>query len=119
MAEEPRAGLTIVGKLFSVLLILALIAFGAYIFLRKQAAKPTPTSSSPTTSAPMTATGAASTPVALTPAAGGNLDPGQEVAELQTSVKRLAPAAAYTPKDNTILVEISEYAGYAGLIAAN
>ena len=37
----------------------------------------------------------------------------------ETEVPRLAPSAPYTPKDNTLDIEISEYAGYAGLIAAN
>jgi NitT/TauT family transport system substrate-binding protein len=37
----------------------------------------------------------------------------------ETQVPHLAPSAPYTPKDNTLDVEISEYAGYAGLIAAN
>lgn len=37
----------------------------------------------------------------------------------ETQVPRLAPPAPYTPKDNILDIEISEYAGYAGLIAAN
>ena len=42
-----------------------------------------------------------------------------EVAEAQTSVPALKAAATYQVKDNTVVVEISEYAGYAGLIVAN
>ncbi len=42
-----------------------------------------------------------------------------EVAEAQQSVPALKPAATYQMKDNTIVVEISEYAGYAGLVVAN
>jgi NitT/TauT family transport system substrate-binding protein len=34
-------------------------------------------------------------------------------------VPRLAPAAPFTLKDNIVPIEISEYAGYAGIIAAN
>ncbi len=34
-------------------------------------------------------------------------------------VPRLDAAAPFTPKDNIVPIEISEYAGYAGLIAAN
>lgn len=42
------------------------------------------------------------------------------VSEAQTEVPTLAPAAAYELKaDSVVLIEISEYAGYAGLIAAN
>ena len=39
--------------------------------------------------------------------------------EAQTEVPALAPAALYPMKDNTFDLELSEYAGYAGLIAAN
>ncbi len=42
-----------------------------------------------------------------------------EVAEAQRTVPALKPAATYQMKDNTVVVEISEYAGYAGLIVAN
>ena len=42
-----------------------------------------------------------------------------ELVETRTEVPKLKAAAAYTPKDNIIEIELSEYAGYAGLIAAN
>ncbi|MDQ3624598.1 MAG: phosphate ABC transporter substrate-binding/OmpA family protein, partial [Verrucomicrobiota bacterium] len=42
-----------------------------------------------------------------------------ELAATQFEVPKLAPAGAYAPKDGIIDVELSEYAGYAGLIAAN
>jgi NitT/TauT family transport system substrate-binding protein len=42
-----------------------------------------------------------------------------ELVETRTDIPRLKAAAAYEPKDNTVVVELSEYAGYAGLIAAN
>jgi NitT/TauT family transport system substrate-binding protein len=42
-----------------------------------------------------------------------------EVSEVQVEVPALAPAAPYEFKDSTVAIEISEYAGYAGLIAAN
>ena len=41
------------------------------------------------------------------------------VSEVQREVPRLAAPAPYQLKDNTLVLEISEYAGYAGLIAAN
>jgi NitT/TauT family transport system substrate-binding protein len=41
------------------------------------------------------------------------------VAEVQVEVPKLSPPAPFQLKDNTLPVEISEYAGYAGLIAAN
>jgi NitT/TauT family transport system substrate-binding protein len=42
-----------------------------------------------------------------------------ELADLQTEVPALAPPMAYQPKDNTVDVELSEYAGYSGFIVAN
>ncbi len=43
-----------------------------------------------------------------------------EVSEAQLEVPTLEPAGAYQLKaDSVVLIEISEYAGYAGLIAAN
>jgi NitT/TauT family transport system substrate-binding protein len=43
-----------------------------------------------------------------------------EVSEVQTQVPTLAPAQAFQLKaDSLVPIEISEYAGYAGLIAAN
>ncbi len=42
-----------------------------------------------------------------------------EIAEPQQAVPALKAAAPYQMKDNTVIVEISEYPGYAGLIVAN
>ncbi len=42
-----------------------------------------------------------------------------ELVETRTEIPRLKPAAPYEVKDNTIEIELSEYAGYAGLIVAN
>jgi len=42
-----------------------------------------------------------------------------EMAETQLETPVLDAPAAYVPKDNTIGIELSEYAGYAGLIVAN
>ena len=41
------------------------------------------------------------------------------LAETKNEVPRLPAAGAYQPKDNTLEIELSEYAGYAGLIVAN
>ena len=48
-----------------------------------------------------------------------NLADDAELVETRTEVPRLKAAAAYKPKDNIIEIELSEYAGYAGLIVAN
>lgn len=42
-----------------------------------------------------------------------------ELVETRTDVPRLLPAAAYEMKEGVLDVELSEYAGYAGLIVAN
>jgi NitT/TauT family transport system substrate-binding protein len=42
-----------------------------------------------------------------------------EFAPTQFEVPRLDPPGTYQPKDNIIDIELSEYAGYAGLIVAN
>lgn len=42
-----------------------------------------------------------------------------KLATTQFEVPKLAPPAPYTPKDNILDIELSEYAGYAGLIVAN
>ena len=42
-----------------------------------------------------------------------------ELVETRTEVPRLKAAAAYEMKDNIVEIELSEYAGYAGLVAAN
>ncbi len=41
------------------------------------------------------------------------------LSETKLAVPQLAAPAAYQPADNTIVVELSEYGGYAGLIVAN
>jgi NitT/TauT family transport system substrate-binding protein len=92
VAGEPRV--TPFGKLISVLLVLGVIAVGIYMLRGK-----------PGASANDGAKSAADGPA--------------EVAPLQLEVPRLAPAAAHQLKDNIVPIEISEYAGYAGLIAAN
>lgn len=42
-----------------------------------------------------------------------------KLADTQTEVPKLITPGAYTQKDNVVEIELSEYAGYAGLIAAN
>lgn len=100
MSKEP--GLTFLGKIVSFVIIAALLGLGFYVLKYKN--KPTP----PTTSQ-HAAHGDA--PAADEAAAG--------VVEPQTQAPRLPAAGAFVPKDNVVEIEISEYAGYAGLIVAN
>jgi len=93
MNGQPR--FTVLGKLVSTVLVLGLIALGVYMIQRNRgedsAAVSTPAENGTTTA----------------------------VAEVKAEVPKLSPPAAFQFKDNIVPIEISEYAGYAGLIAAN
>jgi NitT/TauT family transport system substrate-binding protein len=94
MSDTPR--FTILGKLLSVVLVAGLLALGAYMVMGRAGDS-------------------------AEPAAGGEAaeagDP--EVSDVQVEVPKLSPPGTFTLKDNIVPIEISEYAGYAGLIAAN
>jgi len=94
MSDQPR--FTVLGKLVSTILVLGLVALGVYMIQRNRGAAP---------AGPETATEG-------TPAAA-------EVTGVKAEVPRLSPPAPFQFKDNIVPIEISEYAGYAGLIAAN
>jgi NitT/TauT family transport system substrate-binding protein len=86
---------TPLGKFVSFILVIGLIALGAFMVLRRTMGTPGgPQADAVDATAP-------------------------EVSEVQVAVPTLAPPAPVQIKDNTIPIEISEYAGYAGLIAAN
>ncbi len=92
-ADTQRPRFTFLGWLLSLVLIGGLVALGGYMLFSRS------TSSGD----------AASEADAEGPA----------VVDVQVSVPTLAPPAPVAIKDNIIPIEISEYAGYAGLIAAN
>ena len=104
MSEQPQARFTPLGRLISILMIAGLIAAGVYM-IRGGSGR----SSGDGKSGPGGSTGSSKAPSG----------PAPEVQEAQMEVPSLDAAAPYTPKDNTLEIEISEYAGYAGLIAAN
>lgn len=93
MSERPR--FTALGKLISVLLVLGLVGLGAYMIMG-DGSVPGTTSSN-------------------------EAEAGEEpaVTEAAVEVPRLSPPAPFNYKDGIVPIEISEYAGYAGLIAAN
>jgi NitT/TauT family transport system substrate-binding protein len=95
MNGQPR--FTILGKLISVLLVGGLIALGVYMIAQRRAGAPASTTGKP-------AEGASAAP---------------EVVEVKVEVPKLSPPAPVQIKDNIVPIEISEYAGYSGLIAAN
>jgi len=88
------------GKLLFTVIFLALVGFGIKQWWPKL---------KPHAAASSTQTAVDSSPGA----------PAIKLAETQYEVPKLAPPAPYTPKDNIVDIELSEYAGYAGLIAAN
>jgi NitT/TauT family transport system substrate-binding protein len=99
MQQPSGSRLTPLGRLLSIALVAGLIALGVWLLRRddggSRSARPAARSeASDTEGAP-------------------------KVAEYAVEVPTLAPAAPFTLKDNTVPLEISEYAGYAGLIAAN
>src|SRR4051812_40916000 len=103
--STTQPGLTPLGKILSFLVIIGLLGLGGYVILNKKHGAGTTTSSSQSGGgdAPTTGGGAAAA----------------AVVEPMTETPRLPSAAPYVPKDNIVAIELSEYAGYAGLIAAN
>ena len=93
MNDRPR--FTLLGKAISVLLVIGLVALGAFMVLR----------------------GGTSSGPAESKDSGDSAEP--TVSEVKVEVPKLSPPAPFNYKDNIVPIEISEYAGYAGLIAAN
>jgi NitT/TauT family transport system substrate-binding protein len=96
MNEQPR--FTALGRLVSLVLVAGLIGLGGYMVWNRMGNR-----------------GAAPGGATDSEDAGG----APEVQEVKVEVPKLSPPAAFQFKDNIVPIEISEYAGYAGLIAAN
>lgn len=99
------------GTLLTLLLVAGLLGLGAWLLLRRA-----PPPAGP--GAPAAAGTASPGPAA----AGGVPAPQGKVpspVEPITGAPQLAAPAAYVPKDGVVEVDISEYAGYGGLIVAN
>ena len=111
--ERTGTGLTILGKLLTIALIAGLIA-GGYYLIKSHGVK-TPGGGGNATA---DAKAGDQTHGRADAKTAGDSKPAVP-AEMKTAVPRLDPPAPYTPKDNTVDIELSEYAGYAGLIAAN
>ena len=96
------------GKIVLTILVLAVVGLGAWKWWDRLTNK--------ATSSPVTTVSTSSS----TNAAADKKDAqAPEVVETLTEVATLTPPASYQVKDNTVVVELSEYAGYAGFIAAN
>ena len=92
------------GNLLTLLLVLALVGLGAWLVLKNRAEQ----------AAPKAGAGG--------PPAGGVTPPQGKVPqpiEPLTGPPQLAAPAAYEPKNGVLEIDISEYAGYGGLIVAN
>ncbi|MCB1063169.1 MAG: hypothetical protein KDN20_09635 [Verrucomicrobiae bacterium] len=98
--------MTKIGKLFFTLIVLVVAAFGIYRWMNH----------------------------APVPQGGGGVDSSHSDATVSTGgasgadefdflvpgpAPKLSPAQTYQPADNTVVINLSEYAGYAGLILAN
>lgn len=107
--QSRPAGKNPIGKIITLFLVLGLLALGIWLAARDLGGddKASPTAEASDASQAAAAAGTA--------ASGDAPDPIEPV----TGTPALDRAAAYQPKDGIIDVDISEYAGYAGLIVAN
>lgn len=96
------------GNLLTLLLFVGLIGLGIYLWLGK---KPADNAQSAQSSS-QSAGGSANRPAQPEGDAPTPIEPVQGTPALEA-------AATYTPKDNVLQIDISEYAGYGGLIVAN
>jgi NitT/TauT family transport system substrate-binding protein len=112
MKSLKRSRGSAAGNIITVLLLLGIVGLGAWLWLGKK-------SDADPTSAAQTS-GADGTP-ATTTDSGVTAPEGDAPAPIEPVVgtPTLEAANAFVPKDKTIRIDISEYAGYGGLIVAN
>ena len=103
--SRSRARGSAAGNLITLLLLVGIIGLGVYLWLGK-GAKDQPTAATPASTA---------TAVDKTDADHNAPTPIEPV----VGTPPLEAAATYTPKDGVLQIDISEYAGYGGLIVAN
>jgi NitT/TauT family transport system substrate-binding protein len=97
------------GKIILTILVLCVVGFGAWKWWDRLTAKPGATPSPPV----------ASNLGSTNEAPNAQDATATSIVETLSEVKTLPPPAAYQPTNNSVVVELSEYAGYAGFIAAN
>ncbi len=100
--QRNRARGSAAGNVITLLLFVGLIALGAYLLLGKKEENGTARSESASAVQRGEPDGDAPAPI-----------------EPVDGTPTLEAAATYEPKDNTLQIDISEYAGYGGLIVAN
>jgi len=96
--NEKKPGVTALGAIVSIVLVAGLVALGVYMMMGR---------------------GGSASPGDGTAASAPAGDGAVDVAEVQVEVPRLSSPGTVQLTDNIVPIEISEYAGYAGLIAAN
>jgi len=106
--------MTAKGKIVFTILILAVVGYGAWRWKDKLI----PQHNAGTQNPPATAS-TAGNPNPAPAAANAATAQASEIVETAMETPKLPAALPYQPKDNTVDVELSEYAGYAGFIAAN
>lgn len=97
------------GNIITLLLLVGIIGLGIYLWLGKKGGDGTESASSTAGTQTSQTTGKAKSDD------GGAPTPIEPV----TGTPSLEAAATYVPKDNVLQIDISEYAGYGGLIVAN
>lgn len=105
LGHRPARGAA-AGVVVTILLALALVGMGAWLVMRRAPAPP------PAPAAPGQSPQSPTSPKAPAGKVPAPVEP-------VTGLPPLAPAAPYQPKDGVVEVDISEYAGYGGLIVAN
>jgi NitT/TauT family transport system substrate-binding protein len=104
------------GILITLIMVAGLIGLGGWMIMgRGGSSTPAPTGGSGSSTVQTPSGSGADASTDAKPAAGG---PELALATPE-SVPTLPPAGAYAPKNNVVEIELSEYAGYAGLIVAN
>jgi NitT/TauT family transport system substrate-binding protein len=91
-----------IGNIITFVLLIGLIGLGVYLLVGKDKASEEAATTSEQTSRPQAPQGDAPEPI-----------------EPVDGTPTLEAAATYTPKDGVLQIDISEYAGYGGLIVAN
>ncbi len=102
--SNQQPGLTWLGKVLSFLIIVGLLGVGGYVVTNKSH-----------NSAALVGPGQGTESVAVA----SDSEDAKAIIDPATEPPRLPPAGAYVPKNNIVEIELSQYAGYAGLIAAN
>jgi NitT/TauT family transport system substrate-binding protein len=98
------------GNIITLLLLVGVVALGAWLWLgKKEEAKPAGEAQSSSSSTPAKGADAVAKPDGDSPLP----------IEPVTGTPTLEAANAFVPKDGIIRIDISEYAGYGGLIVAN